>query len=220
MMLKNLAFGPLLYARPSVVVAAAVAAFALMLVPVLLLVLYFGFYQLVGVFAAGTVVGYLEETVFGQWVMPPLAAWLESWLPFPALRDLLVGEYGVLTLTEASNQVLFEGRQVMLRREPERVKPAKAVRAKASGSASRFVELAPADAGLFERLRVWRAATAKEQGVPAYVVFHDATLREIAARKPATLADLGTVSGVGESKLAKYGEGVVAVVAGSDGESD
>ena len=54
-----------------------------------------------------------------------------------------------------------------------------------------------------------RAATAKEQGVPAYVIFHDATLREFAARCPATLAELGTVSGVGESKLAKYGQQVL-----------
>ncbi|GAB2685372.1 DNA helicase RecQ [Nocardia thraciensis] len=125
------------------------------------------------------------------------------------------GEYGVLTLTEASSEVLFSGRQVMLRREPERVKPAKAPRAKASRLAA--ADLAPAAADLFERLRAWRASVAKEQGVPAYVVFHDATLREIAARKPATLAELGGISGIGENKRAKYGEGVLEVVAGDPG---
>jgi ATP-dependent DNA helicase RecQ len=62
---------------------------------------------------------------------------------------------------------------------------------------------------VFERLRAWRGATAKEQGVPAYVIFHDATLREIATQVPETLADLGKVSGVGENKLAKYGQGVL-----------
>ncbi|MEV0245529.1 DNA helicase RecQ [Nocardia sp. NPDC050712] len=118
------------------------------------------------------------------------------------------GDYGVLTLTEAGNEVLFDGRQVRLRREPERAtKPARAAKAKSGKAAG--ADLAPADVPLFERLRAWRAATAKEQGVPAYVVFHDATLREIVSRKPASLSELGGVGGVGEAKLAKYGEGVL-----------
>lgn len=127
-------------------------------------------------------------------------------------RGLLAvhGDYGVLMLTEASSDVLFDGRQVLLRREPERVtKPARAAKAAKSVAA----DLAPADLPLFEKLREWRAATAKEQGFPAYVVFHDATLREIAARKPANLAELGKIGGVGENKLAKYGEQVLEVLA-------
>ncbi|MEU7764340.1 DNA helicase RecQ [Nocardia sp. NPDC049190] len=119
------------------------------------------------------------------------------------------GDYGVLTLTEASSEVLFDGRRVPLRREPERA--AKPVRAAKAGK-SVAADLAPVDVPMFEKLREWRAATAKEQGVPAYVVFHDATLREIAARKPASLADLGSVGGVGENKLAKYGEQVLEVL--------
>ncbi|KAF0846448.1 DNA helicase RecQ [Nocardia caishijiensis] len=120
------------------------------------------------------------------------------------------GEYGVLALTDAGNEVLFQGRTVALRREPERpTRPARAPKA-----AKAAVDLPAGDVPLFERLRAWRAATAKEQGVPAYVVFHDATLREIAARKPGDLAALGTVAGVGENKLAKYGEGVLATLAG------
>ena len=69
-------------------------------------------------------------------------------------------------------------------------------------------------AAVFERLRAWRGATAKEQGVPAYVIFHDATLREVATQAPASLAELATISGVGENKLAKYGQGVLEAVAG------
>jgi ATP-dependent DNA helicase RecQ len=65
---------------------------------------------------------------------------------------------------------------------------------------------------MFERLRAWRGATAKEQGVPAYVIFHDATLREIASRRPTSLSELGRVSGVGETKLARYGEQVLAAL--------
>ncbi len=66
-------------------------------------------------------------------------------------------------------------------------------------------ELPAGAAPVFERLRAWRAATAKEKAVPAYVVFHDATLRQIAVELPTTLAELGRVSGVGEAKLSSYG---------------
>jgi ATP-dependent DNA helicase RecQ len=53
----------------------------------------------------------------------------------------------------------------------------------------------------------------KESGLPAYVVFHDATLREVATRRPATLDDLAGIGGVGAAKLEKYGAGVLAAVA-------
>ena len=64
-------------------------------------------------------------------------------------------------------------------------------------------------------MRGWRAATAKEQGVPAYVIFHDATLRQIATEAPTSLAELSRISGVGDNKLAKYGDGILAVLAES-----
>ncbi|WP_290054258.1 DNA helicase RecQ [Amycolatopsis solani] len=116
------------------------------------------------------------------------------------------GDYGSLVLTEASAEVLGGDRQVMLRREPERAAAAKARGTrKATPAADMPAEAAP----VFERLRAWRAGVAKEQGVPAYVVFHDATLRQIATQRPSSLAELGTVSGVGENKLAKYGAGVL-----------
>ncbi|MEV0843301.1 DNA helicase RecQ [Actinocatenispora sera] len=117
------------------------------------------------------------------------------------------GDYGTLALTGRSADVLRGEFPVRLRTEPERRKAAKTKRATASA------ELAPEAQPVFEALRSWRAATAKEQGVPAYVVFHDATLREIATRRPVDLSELGTVSGVGENKLAKYGEGILAVLA-------
>jgi ATP-dependent DNA helicase RecQ len=59
---------------------------------------------------------------------------------------------------------------------------------------------------LFEALRAVRRDLAKDQGVPPYVIFHDATLREMAARKPATRAALGTITGVGQKKLDAYGQ--------------
>jgi ATP-dependent DNA helicase RecQ len=70
----------------------------------------------------------------------------------------------------------------------------------------------PADDALFEKLRVWRQAAAREHNVPAYVIFHDATLAQIAQLRPGTLEQLGTVSGVGARKLEAYGAGILTVV--------
>ncbi|SCG15300.1 ATP-dependent DNA helicase RecQ [Micromonospora echinofusca] len=121
------------------------------------------------------------------------------------------GDYGTLALTEASAEVLGRRRTVMMRREPEKVASSRA--AKPRGAATVVTELSPTATGVFERLRAWRGATAKEQGVPAYVIFHDATLRQIATDAPTSLAELSAVSGVGENKLAKYGEQILAVLA-------
>ena len=93
----------------------------------------------------------------------------------------------------------------MLRREaPKRSKAAK----KAVAAALPEVALP-----LFEALRAWRSAEAQAQGVPAYIVFGDATLRGIAVTKPASLDELGGITGVGEKKLEQYGDALLAVVA-------
>jgi ATP-dependent DNA helicase RecQ len=120
------------------------------------------------------------------------------------------GDYGTLVLTDASAAVLSRQRTVMMRREPERpATPTRTAKARVAAAVELPAQATPA----FERLRGWRATTAKEQGVPAYVVFHDATLRQIATERPATLAALGTISGVGESKLARYGQQILDVLA-------
>ena len=69
-----------------------------------------------------------------------------------------------------------------------------------------------ADSELFERLRALRKRTADEHGLPPYVVFHDATLREMAARRPLTLNEFGELHGVGQAKLARYGEQFIAAI--------
>jgi ATP-dependent DNA helicase RecQ len=119
------------------------------------------------------------------------------------------GDYGTLSLTEASADVLGGKREVRLRRETA----AKPPRATKTAKAAAAVDLPAEAAPVFEQLRAWRAATAREQGVPAYVIFHDATLRQIAAKAPSTLAELGTVSGVGQNKLAKYGQAILDTLA-------
>ena len=65
----------------------------------------------------------------------------------------------------------------------------------------------------FDALRAWRLERAKADEVPAYVVFHNATLAEIAERKPRTLAELASVPGVGPAKLERYGEDLLAALA-------
>jgi ATP-dependent DNA helicase RecQ len=75
------------------------------------------------------------------------------------------------------------------------------------------VSAGPADEGLFERLRAWRLERAREDEVPAYVVLHDATLRELASAKPANERDLAAVKGFGPTKLERYGDDVLAVIA-------
>lgn len=77
--------------------------------------------------------------------------------------------------------------------------------------------LSPADAPLFQALKAWRAREAKAQHVPPYVIFHDRTLAEIAQARPGSRAALERISGVGEAKLAHYGEAVLDVVRGFEG---
>jgi DNA helicase-2/ATP-dependent DNA helicase PcrA len=72
---------------------------------------------------------------------------------------------------------------------------------------------APSDPDLFGRLRAWRKTAADSSNVPAYVVFHDSTLRDICDRRPRSLDDLARVPGIGPTKLERYGEAVLAVVA-------
>ncbi|MCD5309400.1 DNA helicase RecQ [Kineosporia babensis] len=117
------------------------------------------------------------------------------------------GEYSTLTLTDGSAAVLRREREVMMRREPE--KPARSSGSSGGSSKKPVVELPPEAAPVFERLRAWRAGVAKEQGLPAYVIFHDKTLRQIATQLPRTLEQLGTVDGVGQAKLERYGEQVL-----------
>ncbi|HWS34452.1 MAG TPA: DNA helicase RecQ, partial [Actinoplanes sp.] len=131
------------------------------------------------------------------------------------------GEYGTIALTARSGEILKGERKVMMRRELPSPRTSARSGSSSSGKATAAApaDLSPEGAELFERLRTWRGATAKEQSVPAYVIFHDATLRAIAAMAPQTLDQLGTVSGVGQSKLTKFGDQVLAAVRGEGAEA-
>lgn len=125
-------------------------------------------------------------------------------------RDLLaVDEHGALVLTNTSVGVLRGETTVQLRHDPVAVKPS---RTKPAGRAKTPVVALTEDAGsLFEALREWRRVRAKQDGLPAYVIFHDATLREIANIRPATVEQLDQVSGIGVKKRETYGDEVIAI---------
>jgi len=116
--------------------------------------------------------------------------------------------HGGLRLTNLSRPVLRGEESLMLRRDakPEKAKKTKTMRAVRSA----FIQ--DADRRLWEALRARRLELARKQGVPPYVVFHDATLAEMVERRPQTLSDLAHISGVGERKLAAYGADFIAIV--------
>lgn len=116
--------------------------------------------------------------------------------------------FGGLRLAEASRAVLRGEHPVMLRKELPR-KPERERNARTPAAAA---VLQPADQPLFEALRELRAQLAREQNVPAYVIFHDSTLRNIAERRPSSLDELAQVGGIGGTKLARYGEQVLDTV--------
>ena len=125
--------------------------------------------------------------------------------------------FNTLQLTPGSRAVLKGEAPVRLRASISAPTPARRTRSR-SGSASAGSSTPPAAAALdaagqarFAALKAWRAEVAKAHNLPAYVIFHDATLAAIAERAPATLADLQGISGIGASKLEKYGEDVLRV---------
>ncbi|WP_374012252.1 DNA helicase RecQ [Pseudoxanthomonas koreensis] len=117
--------------------------------------------------------------------------------------------HGGLRLAATARPVLGGEQAVHLREEPAR-KPGRG-----SGGERRSESTLHVDSGdraLFDGLRAWRAQLAREQNVPAYVIFHDRTLRDIAQLRPASLGELARVGGIGGGKLGRYGEAVLEIV--------
>lgn len=125
------------------------------------------------------------------------------------------GERPTLNIAdEEAVRAIFRKERVIRMREA--VKPAR--RSKDDRRAGREARvgaraaLQGKDAALFDTLRRWRLETAQTQGVPPYVILHDATLAAIASAKPADLQALGRVAGIGEAKLARYGAAIMSVL--------
>ncbi|MCX7149305.1 MAG: DNA helicase RecQ [Rhodocyclales bacterium] len=124
--------------------------------------------------------------------------------------------FGGLRLTDAARPVLKGEATLSLRKQARRLRGKKHRPSQESALAGRRSDagtpLAAADAPLFEVLRAWRADLAREQGVPAFVILHDKTLRELAARRPASLPDLLGVPGIGQAKADRYGEALLRLL--------
>jgi ATP-dependent DNA helicase RecQ len=114
--------------------------------------------------------------------------------------------HGGLRLTDASRDVLKGRRQLMMRRESP------VARERERGGQRSGLPVQAGDLALFNALRGLRAELAREQNVPAFVIFHDSTLRNIAEQRPTSIDALGRVGGIGGSKLARYGQRLVDIV--------
>jgi ATP-dependent DNA helicase RecQ len=129
------------------------------------------------------------------------------------LLEVDIEGHGALRLTAASSAVLKGERTLSLRVDP----PVAARRRERNASEPAAAVDLPGNAmARFESLRAWRAETARAQNVPAYVIFHDRTLREIALARPGDLDALAGIGGVGAGKLERYGEALLRQLAQAD----
>ncbi|MEW5789905.1 MAG: DNA helicase RecQ [Pseudomonadota bacterium] len=152
--------------------------------------------------------GHQRLSTFGIGKELDAAQWRSVFRQLVALGFLTVDTdgYGSLRLTEACRPVLTGEQRLRLRKESKRPK------ARSTRRVSRFDN--PADEALWEALRRRRRELADEQGVPPYVIFHDATLMEMVEHRPQTLSQLGQISGIGEHKLEMYGADFLEVIRG------
>ena len=118
--------------------------------------------------------------------------------------------FGALQLVEITSRPLLRGEETVALRLDEKTKPVKLPRG--SKPTRTALPVGDLDPELWEALRECRRKLAEEQGVPPYVIFHNATLEEMCRVQPQTLADFGDINGVGERKLEKYGPFFVAVI--------
>ncbi len=121
--------------------------------------------------------------------------------------------HGGLSLAADARAVLRGEREIRLRRDPG----APPRERRRGGHQRPRPALEPADEAVFQALRAYRAEVARAQGTPAYVIFHDSTLMEVARRRPRNLVALATVPGIGQAKLERYGLAILEVVAQTDG---
>jgi ATP-dependent DNA helicase RecQ len=132
----------------------------------------------------------------------------------------VTSRHGTLAITEKAAPVL-RGEESVLLRQDAVTRPSRPSRQR-GGSAVPAVAKAldGAAQAAFERLRAWRLEVARTEALPAYVIFHDATLAAIAQAHPTTSDELAQISGVGARKLEVYGPGVLAVLRGEPVEAE
>jgi len=131
-----------------------------------------------------------------------------------ALRLLRVDydRFNILRLAPDAREVLSGRRMLKLRKPSDKLPRQRRPRRDSTSTRSPLDTLAGEASDVFQALREWRKGVAKEHGVPAYTVFHDSTLQEIARELPSSLDGLRGISGIGATKLERYGEPLLKVV--------
>lgn len=157
--------------------------------------------------------GHQNQPVFGQGRELDAKAWQSVLRQLTAMGLIVVdhANHGALTLGEAARAVFKREKSVTLRKD----RPKKAVEVRRQ--LSKAIDIPDHARGMFDALRAERLKIAKSQGVPPYVIFHDATLRAMALARPTHPHDMLNLPGVGQGKLDRYGEAFLAVVVGYDG---
>jgi len=122
------------------------------------------------------------------------------------------GEFNTLGLSPSARSVLKGEQAIVLKVAAEAMPRTKVARPKGGAGSAPPIPLEADGLVRYEALKAWRAEVAREHNLPAYVVFHDATLAEMARIAPGTLGELGTISGVGTKKLQAYGEQILSVL--------
>jgi ATP-dependent DNA helicase RecQ len=169
-------------------------------------------------YTAGVLIGSREDRIVGN-LHDKLSTYgllkdatrsaVRDWIEQLADQDCLArGDYGVLKVTEKGRRVLKGIDQPLL--------IAPAVKKAAPKPSVAVDSWEGVDRALFEKLRRLRTRLAREKNVPAYIVFSDATLRELARKRPSNAGALLDVSGIGMKKLEEYGDAVLQVLAGKE----
>ncbi|MHC1788690.1 DNA helicase RecQ [Solidesulfovibrio sp.] len=162
--------------------------------------------------------GHTEVSTYGIGTELTKLQWRAVYRRLAAMGALAPDEegYGGLVLTPLAWDIL-KGRRGLTMRLPADPEPGKRARGERSGrSKTSWVHehlATPEDAALWERLRSWRSETAKEAGVPPYVVFHDRTLLDVVLLKPGDPAGLARAGGMGQAKIEKYGAMLLSMLA-------
>ena len=153
--------------------------------------------------------GHRELSVFGIGADTDEAAWRDIFRQLVTLGFVRPDHeaFGALRLTETSRPVLKGEQRIDMRRMAPRKGKGATVRRKAGSDG-----LSGADSALLERLRQWRSDQAREQSLPAYVIFHDATLSAIASARPLDIDGLSTIHGIGAKKLERYGPALLTLL--------
>ncbi len=156
-----------------------------------------------------TRMGHDQQSTFGIGSDTSATEWRSLFRQLIAGGLLGADSHGALKLTEASRPVLRGEEALQLRKPDKRSSKSSSGRTSRPGKS---VEIAAADQPLWEALRALRRQLSESAGVPAYVVFSDATLADMLGRKPLSLSAMAEVSGVGDHKLDRYGDDFLGLI--------